>query len=113
MKDEISFRSLIVKTSGDVHEQNQNEKNRNNHIEYQQENAVNFFLNKQKSSSSNISNNNNNSLTIIESKNDSKKSKANIKVKEYFNKNKQLNKNDFNPYMKMCGLFLYLYIKTQ
>ena len=114
MKDEISFRSLIVKTSGDIHEQSQKDKNTINQIEENQESIDSFFLSKQKSSTSNVSNNNNNSITNnsitnnsitnMQNKNDSKKSKVKIKVKEYFNKNKQLNKKDFNSFLSFIGL---------
>ena len=104
MKDEISFRSLIVKTNADIQQKKQNDKNINNLIEEKnQENSENVSLDEQKSSTSNLSNNKNN-LTDIQNKNESKKSKVKINIKEYFNKNKTLNKKDFNSFLSFIGL---------
>ena len=103
MKDEISFRSLIVKTNAEIHENNQNDKNINNQMEKYPENPENFFLNKQQSSTSNLSNNTN-SFMNIQNKNESKKNKVKINIKEYFNRNKQLNKKDFHSFLSFIGL---------
>ena len=103
MRDEISFRSLVVKTNNENLEENQNIKNIN---EKNSENDLTFFLNKQKSSTSNLSSNinNNNSLLNLQNKNDSKINKVKAKIKEYFEKNKQLNKKDFNSFISFIGL---------
>ena len=104
MKDEISFRSLIVKTNADIQQKKQNDKNINNLIEEKnQENSENFSLDELKSSNSNLSNNNN-ILINIQNKNESKKSKVKRNIQEYFNKNKKLNKKDFNSFLSFIGL---------
>ena len=105
MKDEISFRSLIVKNTIDVPEENKEEKLQNNQFDNFQERDINFFLNKQKSSTSNLSSNmNNNSLLNTPNKEDSKNNIIREKIKEYFNKNKQLNKNNFDSFLSFIGL---------
>ena len=103
MRDEISFRSLVVKSNNENLEENQNIKSIN---EKNSENDLTFFMNKQKSSTSNLSSNinNNNSLLNIQNKNDSKINKVKAKIKEYFEKNKQLNKKDFNSFISFIGL---------
>ena len=103
MRDEISFRSLVVKSNNENLEENQNIKNIN---EKNSQNDLTFFMNKQKSSTSNLSSNinNNNSLLNIQNKNDSKMNRVKAKIKEYFEKNKQLNKKDFNSFISFIGL---------
>ena len=101
-KDEISFRSLQVKNppSNDDNQKIQNG--------IEQEKEVNFFGNKKLSSNSNISSNinniNDNSLINTPNKGESKKSKVKINIKEYFNKNKQLKKEDFDSFLSFIGL---------
>ena len=107
MRDEISFRSLVVKSNNEAAEENQNIKNTNNQNEKtSSENDLNFFLDKQKSSASNLSStiNNNNSILNTQNKNDSKLNIVKMKIKEYFDKNKQLNKKDFNSFISFIGL---------
>ena len=104
MKDEISFRSLQVK-NGPSNENSENQKIQNG---IEQEKEVNFFANKNLSSNSNISSNinniNDNSLINTQNKGESKKSKVKINIKEYFNKNKQLKKEDFDSFLSFIGL---------
>ena len=107
MRDEISFRSLVVKSTNEVEEENLNGKLINNQMEKCPENIDNFFINKQKSTFSNVSSsniNNNNSFTNVQNKSDSKVNKVKIKIKEYFEKNKQLCKKDFNSFIIFIGL---------
>ena len=106
MKDEISFRSLLVKSNNEVEDENLNGKIINIQNEKCQENIENFFLNKQKSGISNVSssNFNNNSIINLQNKSDSKYNKVKIKIKEYFEKNNQLNKKDFNTFISFIGL---------
>ena len=107
MRDEISFRSLVVKSTNEVEEENLNGKIIYNQIEKSPDNIDNFFLNKQKSTLSNISSsniNNNNSFINIRNKSESKVNKVKIKIKEYFEKNKQLCKKDFNSFISFIGL---------
>ena len=106
MRDEISFRSLMVKSNNEIEEDNLNGKIINNQNEKYPENYENFFLNKQKSNISNVSssNLNNNSIINLQNKSDSKVNKVKIKIKEYFEKNNQLNKKDFNSFLSFIGL---------
>ena len=107
MRDEISFRSLVVKSNNETIEENQNLKNLNNQNLKNSDNDLNFFLNKQKSDNSNLPtniNNNNTSVLITQNKSDSKIIKVKTKIKEYFEINKQLNKKDFNSFIKYIGL---------
>ena len=106
MKDEISFRSLLVKSNNEVEDENLNGKIINIQNEKCQENIENFFLNKQNSGISNVSssNFNNNSIINLQNKSDSKYNKVKIKIKEYFEKNNQLNKKDFNTFISFIGL---------
>ena len=104
MKDEISFRSLQVKNPPS----NGNSENQKIQNGIEQEKEVNFFANKNLSSNSNISSNinniNDNSLINTQNKGESKKSKVTINIKEYFNKNKQLKKEDFDSFLSFIGL---------
>lgn len=101
MKDEISFRSLIVKNNQEIQEVQEEIQNYQN--ELYQEKDINFFKDKQKSSTSNISSNINNSI-LKTPKEDSKKNSIKSSIKEYFTKNKQLNKTNFDSFLSFIGL---------
>ena len=103
MRDEISFRSLAVKSNNEGIEETINKKltsSSQNERDLDEENIIE----KKYTLNSNLSSNNNNSLLNIQNKNDTKQNNVKEKLKEYFSENKQLNKKDFNSFLSFIGL---------
>ena len=106
MRDEISFRSLKIKSDNT------------------EEKVENFSEEKKNQSLSNNNNNNNSSINYTPPKSNSKKEKVKSKIKEYFKKENQLHRKDFDSFLSFIGLrdiwskeeeqeFLWRYIENK
>ena len=104
MRDEISFRSLAVKSNNEAPEDNINKRLIFNSPSERYLEEEENILEKKYTLQSCLSSNNNNSLLNIQNKNESKQNIVKVKIKEYFSKNKQLNKSDFSKFISFIGL---------